>query len=439
MFPALAFSFASFMRRMEGGVFLRFGMLLLLLGAWALPQALACRMVTLIQTTPNADRVQQYWVEQSRSLMHQSHASEPYYQTAGQSLNTNMVEGVVPTVDGVGIAGFDADAQFLNTLYYRQSQPLDQASVAFKDAVSRLGKTGTVLMGHVRARTTGPVAPFNNHPFVVTLNTQRGGTWAFMANGGTQISAEDYTRLVKDVRLVKACVSSGCSSPTTLTDSEKLFHVLLSPLLPFLDATALKGDGFNTEQLEYFAHRLSQTYGAIQGKIPPKVMRPFVKGGGYSDAAQGHVLDEKSHFLRYTPKTWVMSNGAYTFIFVHGYEQWYQVHYGGEDRSYASALVFASEPTNIKEFYANGEAFLNDADSGHVQGASISRWQQLPQDSLSVVYDSGQGLRMRLFPVVMPQTAYPKVPVYAPKKGQGKGAGIAVPPEFQSHPLGCRC
>ncbi len=425
-----AFSPPPFVRRLLAGLMMGICLISLLL-----PKASACRMVTVVQTVPNAERVKSYWVDHSRSLMNQSHASEPFYQTAGQSLNTNFVDGVVPTVDGVGILGFNADAQFLKSLYYRQSEPLFQKADAFKQAVSALGEEGTVLMGHVRARTSGEVTASNNHPFVATLNAERGGTWAFMANGGTNISADDYTRLIKDKRLLDAR-----SKAPTMTDSEKLFHVLLTPLLPLIDTPPVNGAGFNLGKIEYITSMLAKTYGDIQGKIPPKVMKPFVKGGGYADAAKGNVFDEDSHFLRYTPKTWVMSNGAYTFIFVHGYEQWYQIQYGGEDRSYASAIVLASEPTNIKEYYANGEAFLNEPDAGLIHGASTSRWQQLPQDSLTVVYDSGQGLRMRISPVVIPQTAYPNVDLYSTKKGrsQGKGAGIAVPPALK-HPTGCRC
>jgi len=426
-----AFSQSTFLRRLLAGLMMGICVISL-----ALPKASACRMVTVVQTVPNAERVKSYWVDHSRSLMNQSHASEPFYQTAGQSLNTNFVDGVVPTVDGVGIVGFNAGAQFLKSLYYRQAEPLFQKADAFKQAVSALGEEGTVLMGHVRARTSGEVTPFNNHPYVVTLNGKRGGTWAFMANGGTNISADDYTRLIKDKRLLAAR-----SKAPTMTDSEKLFHVLLTPLLPLIDTPPVNGAGFNLGKIEYITSTLAKTYGDIQGKIPPKVMKPFVKGSGYADAAKGNVFDEDSHFLRYTPKTWVMSNGAYTFIFVHGYEQWYQIQYGGEDRSYASAIVFASEPTNIKEYYANGEAFLNEPDAGLIHGASTSRWQQLPQDSLTVVYDSGQGLRMRMSPVVIPQTAYPNVDLYSTKKGrsQGKGAGIAVPPASSKHPTGCRC
>ena len=435
MLPTPAFSPSPFLRRIGLGL-----LVFLCIMTFALAKASACRMVTVVQTVPNAERVKAYWVDHSRSLMNQSHASEPFYQTAGQSLNTNFVEGVVPTVDGVGIVGFDADAQFLKSLYFRQSEPLFEGSNAFKENVSSLGEKSTVLMGHVRARTTGEVTPFNNHPFVATLNAERGGTWAFMANGGTQISAEDYTRLVKDKRLLTAR-----SKAPTMTDSEKLFHVLITPLLPLIDTPPIDGDGFNLGKIEYIASSLAKSYGETQGKIEPKVMKPFVKGGGYSDAYAGNifnedslpVIDEDSYFLRYTPKTWVMSNGAYTFIFVHGYEQWYQINYGGEDRSYASGIIFASEPTNIKEYYANGEAFLNEPDAGFVQGSSTSRWQQLPQDSLTVVYNSGQGIRMRIFPVVIPQMTYPNVHVYSPKKGhvQGKGSGVAVPPASK-HPTG---
>ena len=403
---AYFFSQLGFMRRV-----LAWSLFLISLLSIGVPIAQACRMVTIVQTVPNAARVKAYWVEQSRSLMNQSHASEPFYQTAGQSLNTNMVDGVVPTVDGVGLVGFNTNAQFLKSLYYRQSEPLFEKSETFKQAVSALGEEATVLMGHVRARTTGEVTPMNNHPFVTTLDPEQGGTWAFMANGGTDISAKDYTRLIKDKRLLNAR-----SQAPTMTDSEKLFHVLLTPLLPLIDDHSGEGAGFNLGKIDYIASTLAKTYGDIQGKIPPKVMSPLVKGGGYADAGQGNVFDEESRFLRYTPKTWVMSNGAYTFIFVHGYEQWVQIHYGGEDRSYASTVIFASEPTNIKEYYANGEAFLNEADAGFVQGASTSRWQQLPQDSLTVVYNSGQGLRMRLFPVVIPQTAYPTVDFIRPKK-----------------------
>lgn len=400
------------------------GVLFVLMCLWpTLNAAWACRMVTIIQTEVQPQRVQTYWLSDSRSLLHQAHRTEPFYQLGGQSLSTNLVDGVVPTVDGAGLVGFDETAHFLPDLYYRQVPSLSEDSQAFVKASDALGQKATVLLGHVRAKTSGDLSVDNNHPFVVKVHDGAGGTWAFMANGGTNTSEQDYRKRIKDLRLLKA---HPPGSP--LTDSEKLFHVLLQPVLPLIESPSKDAQGLNKTNLEEIAGTLSRTYGTIQGKIPPKVMRPFVNGGGYAQGNQADLWDAESLFLRYTPKNWVMSNGAFTFVFVHGYDQWYQVHY--DKNKQATAIAFASEPTNLKEYYSQGEHF----------SPQESRWQQLPQDSLTVVYKEGSTLRMRLFPVVIPQRAYPQVHVYHPEKEKthGKGPGIAIPNQ-KALIKGCRC
>ncbi len=406
-------AFTSFLRRVIGLVFL-----CCLLMA---PLAQACRMVTLIQSEQDAQRIQDYFKNDSRSLFAQAHVSQPFRQTAGQSLNTNMVKGVVPTVDGVGLAGFNASGHFLPSLYFRDARPLYEAESDYDNALAPLTNQVSVLMGHVRAKTRGEVTEANNHPFVAKLYEGVGGIYAFMANGGTGISDDDYKRLVKDERLLKAR-----STAPTMTDSEKLFHVLLQPLLPIIDTSHYAGGGVNSGKLDLVSGLLAQTYADIQGKMPPTVMKPFVNGGGYQNPAQDPVFSVESYFLRYTPKTWVMSNGQFTFIFVHGYEQWYQVHY--KDHT-PVAIAFASEPTNIKEFYANQEQYPE----------GVTRWQQLPQDSLTVVYSNGFRVQMQMYPVVIKQQNYPNVPRFTPKGIRMlPESGIPMRPENElSHD--CRC
>lgn len=407
----------SFLRRMLG--------VCLMCSLFLTPLADACRMLTLVQSEASPQRIEDYFKNDSRSLFFQAHHTEPFYQTAGQSLNTNMVKGIVPTVDGVGLAGFNASGDFLPSLYFRDARPLYEAESDYDNALEPLKTQAFVLMGHVRAKTRGEVTEANNHPFAAKLYDGAGGTYAFMANGGTGISDDDYKRLVKDTRLLNAR-----STAPTMTDSEKLFHVLMQPLLPIIDESKQPGGGVNSGKLDLVAGLLAQTYGDIQGKLSPSVMKPFVKGGGYEEAGARQVFSPESYFLRYTPKTWVMSNGQFTFVFVHGYEQWYQVHY--RDNT-PVAIAFASEPTNIKEFYTNQEQYPE----------GVTRWQQLPQDSLTVVSSNGFRVQMQLYPVVIKQQNLPNVQRYTPRFNlKGKRllpeSGVPMRPE-ETPSLDCRC
>jgi predicted glutamine amidotransferase len=365
--------------------------------------ALACRMVTIVQATPQASVAQDYLVNHSRSLMHQAHDTQPFYQTAGQSLDTNMLDGVVPTVDGAGLVGFK-NSQL--THYYRQGAPLGKENVAFKNAVSTAGATSSVLMGHIRAKTQGDIEARNSHPFVATLAPNQ--TWSFMDNGGTQITPERYLRDVTDTRLLESL-----SKAKTHVDTEMLFHLLLQNALPQIDGNPL--DASDMSRVDDVAQTLASTFSKIQSEIPPSIYTPFSRKKGYAELATGDTFHEDSQFLRYWPKTWVMSNGNVTFIMVHGYEQWVQIH---SAQGIPTRMVFASEPTNIKEFYQHREHFPT----------GTTRWQQLPKDSLTAVYTRPDGsVQMKLYPVVFKQNAYPAVDVDKRIPAKTSGAPVIAP------------
>jgi|GEM_PF-4468053 len=365
--------------------------------------ALACRMVTIIQSAPNQKVAGNYLISDSRSLMHQAHSRQPFYQTAGQSLDTNMLDGVVPTVDGAGLVGFGSNGfQY----YYRQGTPLGEKNTDFQNAVKKASLDSTVLLGHIRAKTQGDIEERNSHPFVAKLGPQQ--TWAFMDNGGTQISTERYLRDVTDIRLL-----DSLSKVKTHVDTEMLFHVLLQNAMPQIDGNPL--DSSDISRVDDMAQTLASTFSKIQSEIPPSVYMPFSRGKGYAELAEGQAFHEGSEFLRYWPKSWVMSNGNVTFIMVHGYEQWVQIQ---RKEGIPSRMVFASEPTNLKEFYKNGEAF----------SAGTTLWQQLPKDSLTAVYQRPDGgIQMKLYPVVFKQNAYPVLDVdkRIPPKATASSATIA--------------
>jgi predicted glutamine amidotransferase len=354
---------------------------------------LACRMLTLIQVQPDATVTEAYLLNDSRSLMKQSHDTEPYYELAGQSLNTNLLDGVVPNTNGVGILGFDLAGKFMPASYYRQSEPLEQKSSSFQTMVHKIAPEAQVIMAHTRAMTQGEITAQNNHPFKVALNTNVGGTWAFMANGSTIITPETYTQRVKDARLLKAL-----SKAKTTTDSEKLFHILLTDALPLIDEPALAGTKPSTFNQMYtinaLAEQLSKTYTAIQTTIAPGIYKPM-DHPGYRLGSSPAAYDPESRFLRYWPKTWVMTNGSLTFIMVHGYDQWMQLRFTDKK---LGAVAFSSEPTSIQEFYHRQQAPV----------PAVSRWQQIPNDTLIAIYpvENGQYLRMKFFPVVFRQAVY---------------------------------
>jgi hypothetical protein len=358
--------------------------------------ALACRLLTVVSVKPVPELMQEHYVTHSRSLMHQAHDTEPYYQTAGQSLSVNMLGGVVPTVDGVGLVGFNAQHKVLRPFYYRNATSLatEAAQQKFSQAVKAVSPQATVMLGNLRAKTQGAVDASNNHPFLVSLNRDASkSTWAFMGNGGTQISKLEYQAWVKDAR-----IKASPARLDVMTDTEMLFHVLMQDALPLLEAPM--------ETPDALAKTISTRYAAIQGRIPPSTFTPFSEGKGYATLAKQSAFDPESRFLRYWPKTWAMSNGRFTFIMVHGYDQWLKIHYGADGKP--ETLVFASEPTDIEEYYAAKSSQPLSVDSATPPKPNSTRWQQLPQDSLAVAYVTpDQQVQVKLYPVVMKQTAYP--------------------------------
>jgi hypothetical protein len=355
---------------------------LFLLGAGL---ARACRLVTVVSTTPQPALVERVFIKESRSLLHQAHSTEPYYQTAGQSLSVNLLGPVVPTVDGVGLAAFDPAGAFFKDYYYRNATSLEEPAAAqqFKQSVEQVSPYASVVLGNLRAKTQGAVDASNNHPFRVTLGNAPQKTWVFMANGGTRITPKMYNTAIRDTRF-----KASPNRQAVMTDTEMLFHLLLQEALPILSAPTINRDAL--------AQQFATTYARVQGDISPSLFTPLSEGKGYSELGESHVFTEDSRFLRYWPKTWAMSNGVYTFIMVHGYDQWVQVHQDGE--GHAQSLVFASEPTNIREYYTAGESMP----------AGSSRWQQIPQDTLVAAFLEEGQVKMKLYPVVIQQKQYPK-------------------------------
>lgn len=339
--------------------------------------ALACRLLTVVQVRPSVVDLTSRFITDSRSLLNQANTDQPFYQMAGQSLSVNALGSVVPNGDGAGIAAFSPEGpqgqRFLTSLYFRQSAPLQQTNDGYKATVQALQTKATTLLAHVRARTSGTVAPENNHPFTLSLGERPGDTWAFMANGGGDMSPAQYQRWVRDPRIV------GRRKPWQEgTDTERLFHVMLQAGLDVLPQNGT----LTSSRLELFQSALRSAYHRVMRLQHVSVSKPFAKQLGYHEAGgPPGFLTRSSKFARVQPNTVVMSNGAYTFIIVQGYQQWYQLM---TDQRRVQAIVLASEPTNLKEYYQAGERFP--------QG--VTRWQQLPENLLVTLVNDGQQLTM---------------------------------------------
>jgi predicted glutamine amidotransferase len=354
-----------------------FAVLMLLL-TLPLP-AMACRLVTVVQVRPGGVDLPARLVSESRSLLNQANTDQPFYQLAGQSLSVNALGSVVPNGDGAGMAAFSPTAgsqgqTFLAPLYFRQSTSLQQTHDGYRATVQALQPLATTLLAHVRARTSGTVAPENNHPFTLSLGDRPGDTWAFMANGGGDMSPTQYQRWVRDPRILarRKPWQEG-------TDTERLFHVMLQAGLSVLPTNGV----LTNNRLPRFQIALREAYHRVMRLQHVSVSKPFAKQLGYRDAGgPPGFLTRSSKFARVQPNTVVMSNGAYTFIIVQGYQQWYQLMM--DHQQTVQAIILASEPTNLKEYYLAGERFP--------QG--MTRWQQLPENLLVTLVNDGQQLTM---------------------------------------------
>ncbi|MFM7469052.1 MAG: class II glutamine amidotransferase [Vampirovibrionales bacterium] len=349
----------------------------------------------------------QYVFEDARSFKRQGHPEQPYYQLGGVSTPVNAVPGVVPNIDGAGMIAYAplstvTSSAMVSVGYFRQSKALLEEDTTFRRTFQDWIPRASVWLLHNRAATVGIPTPENNHPFQVKLSDRPGDTWSFMGNGGSPLSMASYRRHITDPRILKANplaqqLRSSTHKPqmpqqdalvAEMTDTERLFHLILQKALPTLD-----GKPLSQESLPAFKASVLRTYQHTMSQYPIKVLAPFSQGKGYQEAKGPEgFLTPDSRYPRQVPNSVVLSNGEYTFLLLHEYPLFYQLRHSVKHPQEVETVIVASEPTNLATFYAQGQTFPSH----------VTRWQWIPDHTLVTLHREATGrITMHWEPIVL--------------------------------------
>jgi hypothetical protein len=377
-----------------------------LLLAWA-PLAEACRLLFVLQTLPNAEASMPYFTTHSRSLLSQSRVTLPVYQLAGQSTEINA-RAVHASTDGVGLAFFQAQSasQSQLALVYKQVEPLGSTSAAYQQTLANLLPQSHAILGHIREATRGSVKPENTHPFSFNLQPHEGGTWAVAANGTVSLSETQYQRWVRDARLKRPHLPEN--------DSDALGQILLQALVDAVPKLASPSPSLSPLSNDAVVQAVLQQFNRVLAKQPRKTFSPFnaatqIDGGG-GDAttnarpASGHppslgsvtTTHPASRYPYVAHQNVILTNGSSALVVVHEHPMWYRFEYAAtaSPSLVASvgpvAMVFASEPTDIAEYYGRHQ---------QQYPSTQSRWQQIPNNTALRVLRTSHGLDVRWYPL----------------------------------------
>jgi predicted glutamine amidotransferase len=343
-----------------------------------MPTSHACRLLALFKATPTSAssaplpsdaKPYGYLVSHSRSLMHQANTQAPWYQLAGQSTRLNIF---VPECnrDGFGFSGFYGNTNTLqsakSSVATAQNQPL------FTQLASDLLKKDPhTVLAHLRAATPcTAIQEVNNHPYQLSVphEADTAKQWVFMANGGITLSA----KALKQAKKQNPWAFSSPASQTPETDSYQLFQTLLAKGYQSINQKAL-----NANNQAPFINAIIHEFEKLLAQNKPITYTPFA----YQGYQQGQIFTTATTPLPYRSigKTWMLSNGQLTLIAIHRNDLWYQAL--KNEAGHLQQVVFASEPTNIKEYYQQQETFSN----------ALTRWQQLPDHTVVIVNRSLDG------------------------------------------------
>ena len=322
----------------------------------------ACRLLLIIQNQPDAVDVQERFITSSRSLRNQAQTQSPWFQLAGQSVKNNFYGSSDQNHDGFGVVAFSnnpADTVYKRNVNWVQSP---ESTKQLAEIVDATAKTTHTYLGHIRAASPNTsVEEANNHPYKVVRNENE--TWYFMANGGIVVPPKAYEQKLKK----NPWLATYASKAPLPSDSESLFHWLLSDVNKRLGGT----DHYTTnENVSLVEESLQLNFAKLLANQPLITYQP-------SAVQTAEIPVNKATqqpLVRTIGKTWIMSNGEFTFVAVYNNDVWMQVK--KDDKGALQSVVIASEPTNLAEFYKAGERFK----------AGWSRWQQLPNNTLFTVH-----------------------------------------------------
>jgi predicted glutamine amidotransferase len=336
--------------------------ILCLLVGLSLP-SLACRLLLVVQQEPDVTDVQERFIGSSRSLRNQAQAQEPWYQVAGQSIKNNFYGASAQNYDGFGLLAFSQRPT--DAVVYKRNADWIQLSESTKQLTDILIRTAPIThtyLGHIRAASPNTsLNENNNHPFKIVRHGEE--TWYFMANGGIHIPNKTYTQKIKKY----PWLTTYASKAPLPSDSEYLFHWLMADVENALGGKYPRITASNTALVQ---KSLSQSFAKLLTQQPLVAYQPST----IPSAIVPVNVRSSQPLVRTIGKTWILSNGEYTYLAIYNNDVWMQVK--KNDTGLLKAVVVASEPTNFSEFYQAGKRFKT----------GWSYWQQLPNNTLFTIH-----------------------------------------------------
>lgn len=355
----------------------------------------------VMQTTPNASVALPYFSTHSRSLQQQATLTTPVYQLAGQSTEINA-RAVHSSSDGVGVALFGLPTPTNATtsttappeaplLVFKQVEGLATKPDVFTHLLQQRLPHSVTTLAHVREATQGSLKLENTHPFSFTLTPTEGGRWAMAANGTVKITPRQYTNWVDDERLLRPRLPEN--------DSDTLAQVLLNAMLDAMDSRAVRKQAQSWQsplESDTVVRGILTRFNEVLALQRPSSPSPFnakellgQRRSGHPPSLGGEASTTPESRYRYQAhQNVILTNGQSSLVIVHEHPLWYRFEYAPTDTSTPTAVIFASEPTDIAEYYTTYK---------QQYPATQSRWQQVPNNTAIRSVRTPAGLRLTWF------------------------------------------
>lgn len=364
--------------------------------------SMACRLLFIAQTKPNATSVQAHFLDNSRSLKNQAQETMPWFQIAGQSTKTNFYGVSDQNHDGSGIVAFGTQlgTGFPKTLAYQRQVTWVQSEAStqqLQHVIQQTASEAHSFLGHIRAASAGTsIVEENNHPYKVVRPAQPEVPWYFMVNGAVVLNSQQYRQKITAF----PWLTQFASKATHPSDSEQLFHWLMADIEAVLQKHRITQ--LDAISMPLVAETLRTSFASIVGKQPLQIYRPSqVSKPQYT--VNAHTVEDKG-LVRAIANTFMLSNGEYTFVGVYNIDVWMQVKQ--DEAGTIQEVVIASEPTNIAEFYQAGQKFQD----------GWSRWQQLPNNTLFTIHRTPLDTETEPVSITIEAKSFDAPAVKVPKK-----------------------
>lgn len=356
----------------------------------------------VMQTTPNASVALPYFSTHSRSLQQQATLTTPVYQLAGQSTEINA-RAVHSSSDGVGVALFSSSTpekpqppekthqEDAPLLVFKQVESLASKPDVFTQLLQQSLPHSVTTLAHVREATQGSLKLENTHPFSFILTPTEGGRWAMAANGTVNITQGQYTNWVDDERLRRPRLPEN--------DSDALAQVLLNAMLDAMDSRSVREQAQSWQsplESDAVVRGILTRFNEVLELQRPSTPSPFNAKESLGQRRSGHppslggdaTTTPESRYRYHAHQNVILTNGQSSLVIVHEHPLWYRFEYAPTDSSTPTAVIFASEPTDIAEYYTTYK---------QQYPVTQSRWQQVPNNTAIRSVRTPEGLRLTWF------------------------------------------